>query len=109
MSTVTVADRLVVAAQRIAESGAMALLMQEGVRLAQPEGNYLLEAIDQEMACGAHSLETAMRDAREAVEAGMTDVAQHTFAATMRLCGFAAARRVLDAMPINGDGCGQQG
>ncbi len=41
------------------------------------------------------ALSEALTDAREALDANMGDVAVHTFAASMRLAGIRAAKRIL--------------
>ena len=48
--------------------------------------------IVREHARGAFSL--ALADAKEALDCGMAEAAEHTFLASMRLAGFAAAREI---------------
>ena len=86
-------------AYRIAEDGAFALLTHEGHTgenaITQQDYNVLLETIQRALDNGG--LESALRDAKEAFDAGMPQYASLTFAASMRLIGMTAARSLIDS------------
>ena len=86
-------------AYRIAEDGAFALLHREGHvgenAITQLDYNTLLETIQRALDNGG--LESALRDAKEAFDAGMLFYASATFASSMRLIGMTAARSLIDS------------
>ena len=87
-------------AKRIAEDGAFALLAHEGHTgenaITQPDYNTLLETIQRGLDDGG--MASALRDAKEAFDAGMLFYASATFTASMRLIGMTAARSLIDSM-----------
>ncbi len=79
-------------ALRHALSGALAYFRKEGRMPTEAEAPALEAAFKEELDT---TLPGALDDAKEALAANMTDVAVATFAASLRLAGIRAAKRVL--------------
>lgn len=81
------------------------LAMSAAVRFAIANGKNPLSVApeshwcDEIRAAVKNEFPTAMKDAGDAIAAGMGDVASETFAASMRLAGIKAARKVL-GLPV---------